>query len=220
MASFLCADWFLAKYAKNYFAKNLLPRSAAHMQAVHDMGIEHNVVCMACWHRRREVALENEFHVTCVCPEYAQARSDLTDRLQLGRSLSTFAGFCKLLATDDTHKLSVVCSFLIRARQTRRRLKTTFEQLNEKFIIQNFAAKRTAWRLKGKPTCRHGVLFTHLPPTGCKCMKTDSDDSDWQYAKYMPALNTTLKCIVAVRFERQAYKRLGIVQAEARTLRW
>ena len=91
MASFLCADWFLAKYAKNYFAKHLLPRSAAHMTEVHDKGIEHNVLCMACWHRRREVVLENEFHVTCACPEYAKARSDLTDHLQLGKQLATFA---------------------------------------------------------------------------------------------------------------------------------
>ena len=88
--------------------------------------------------------LENEFHVPCVCPEYAQARRDLTDRLQLGRLLNTCDGFCQLLATDDTHKLSVVCNFLIRARQTRRRLKTTFEQLNEKFITLNFASKHTA----------------------------------------------------------------------------
>ena len=190
------------------------------MTGVHDKGIEHNVLCMACWHRRREVVLEDEFHVTCVCPEYTKARSDLTDHLQLGRPLTTFAGFCKLLAIDDTARLSAVCSFLARVRQTRRRLKIMFEQLDEKFITQKFAAKRIAWRLKGKPTCRHGVLFTHLPSTGCKCMAPNSDDSDWQHAKYMPALNASLKCVVAVRFQRQAYKRLGIVQAEARAMRW
>ena len=153
-------------------------------------------------------------------PRIRQSTQRLDRSSSVRQVLSTFAGFCKLLATDDTAKLLAVCSFLVRVRQTRRRLKTTFEQLNEKFITQNFASKRTAWRLKGKPTCRHGVLFTHLPPTGCKCMEPNSDDSDWQHAKYMPALNATLKCVVAVRFERQAYKRLGIVQAEARTMKW
>ena len=55
---------------------------------------------------------------------------------------------------------------------------------------------------------------------GCKCMDTDSTEADWQLAKYMPAIDDDLKCIVAVRFDRQAYKRLAHLQAEIRARQW
>ena len=67
-ASFLSADWFLAKYAKNYFAKSLTLRTPAHEIVAQDAGAEPGNVCMACWHFRRIAALEDEFHALCVCP--------------------------------------------------------------------------------------------------------------------------------------------------------
>jgi len=51
-------------------------------------------------------------------------------------------------------------------------------------------------------------------------MADDSYDSDWQHAVYMPGLDSELKCIVAVPFNRLAFKRLAVLQAEARALRW
>ena len=94
------------------------------------------------------------------------------------------------------------------------------EQLDEKFMRKNFAAKRAAWRIKGKPACRHGVLFAHPPADGCKCMDTSSTEADWQHARYMPAIDDDLKCIIAVRFHQQSYKRLALLQAEIRARRW
>ena len=158
--------------------------------------------------------------MACVCPEYVRARTSLLSQLPLGYTLNSVTDLCKLLSSGDASKMSAVGTFLVRARQTRRRLKNTLEQLNEKFNAQCFASERAAWRLKGKPCCRHGVLFTEFPPAGCKCMNTDSADSDWANAKYMPALSAHLKCVVAVRFDRHSFKRLALIQAEARALHW
>ena len=220
LASFLCADWFMAKYAKNYFAKSLLPRTAAHTQTVQDLGIEPGVVCLACWHRRRTATLEDEFHVACVCPEYSKPRTDLLNQVSPNYNLDSSRGLLQLLSTSDVTTMEAVGTFLIRVRQTRRRLKNVFEQLDVKFSRKNFAAKRAAWRIKGKPACRHGVLFAHLAAEGCKCMDTSSTEEDWRHAKYMPALDDDLKCIIAVRFHQQSYKRLALLQADIRARQW
>ena len=68
--SFFCGDWFLAKYAHNFFAKSLLPRSQHHLALVAGAVDSPSAVCMACWHFRRKPLLEDEFHIVCVCPEY------------------------------------------------------------------------------------------------------------------------------------------------------
>ena len=81
VASFLCADWFFGKYAHNYFAKLLLPRTALHLDLTRDAGVNNTSVCMACWHRRRQVFLADEFHVACVCLAYSTARTDFLRQL-------------------------------------------------------------------------------------------------------------------------------------------
>ena len=43
-------------------------------------------------------------------------------------------------------------------------------------------------------------------------MDTSSTEADWQHAKYMPAIDDDLKCIIAVRFHQQSYKRLALLQ--------
>ena len=220
LASFLCADWFMANHAKNYFAKSLLPRTSAHEQAVRDLGIEPGVVCLACWHGRRVATVEDEFHVACACPEYAKPRTDLLNQVGPSYNLDTNRGLLQLLSTSNVKTMEAVGSFLIRVRQIRRRLKNVFEQLEVKFNQKNFAARRAAWRIKGKTACRHGVLFAHPPPGGCKCMETSSTEEDWRHAKYMPAIDNDLKCIVAVRFHQQSYKRLAVVQADIRARQW
>ena len=164
--------------------------------------------------------LEDEFHVICACPEHDKARTDLLTHTSPQHTLNSTVDVCRLLSTGDADKLRAVGSFLVRLRQTRRRLKNSFEQLNEKFNTQSFASKRAAWRLNGKPACRHGVLFTHLPANGCKCMSTDSAEADWQHARYMPALNADLKCIATARFHLPTFRRLGLLQAQARALHW
>ena len=164
--------------------------------------------------------MEDEFHVLCVCPEYAKPRADLLDQLAEQFTLNSTNDLLQLISTCDAVTMRAVGSFLVRVRQTRRRLKNSFEQLNEKFNVHSFASKRVAWRLRGKASCRHGVLFAQLPASGCKCMNTDSTDMDWIHAKHMPALSASLKCIVAVRFDRHTFKRLAVLQAEARAMQW
>ena len=51
-------------------------------------------------------------------------------------------------------------------------------------------------------------------------MAATDTEANWQYAKFMPALDADLKSIVAVAFNRSTYKRLGLLQAEARRLGW
>ena len=76
VASFLCADWFFGKYAHNYFARNLLPKSQNHISIVQDTGIAADTLCLPCWHHRRDIFLDDEFHLVCVCPEYHRQRTD------------------------------------------------------------------------------------------------------------------------------------------------
>ena len=51
-------------------------------------------------------------------------------------------------------------------------------------------------------------------------MAVAATEADWQYAKYMPAFDEELKCIVTVAFDMNTYKRLGLLQADARRLGW
>ena len=61
---------------------------------------------------------------------------------------------------------------------------------------------------------------SQLPPDGCKCMAPQSTDDDWQHAKYMPSLSNSLRCVVVVCFNRSTFKRLALLQAEARSMQW
>ena len=147
LASFLCGDWFLGKYAKNYFARSLLPRTAAHLRAARDAGVEERMVCTACWHLRREAVLEDEFHVVCTCPQYSSARIELLKCFPQDFSLRTFDDICQILSSTEPRCLNALGRFLVRVRQTRRKMKCTFEQLNDQFNVRSFASKRAAWRL-------------------------------------------------------------------------
>ena len=97
VASFLCADWFFGKYAKNYFARNLLPKTQAHLALVEEVGVDPRSICLACWHHRRQVFLENEFHSICVCPLLDKARQDLLRELPDHFVLDRHADRCPLL---------------------------------------------------------------------------------------------------------------------------
>ena len=82
LASLLSGDWFLAVHAHNYFAKALSPKSATHMAQVQDGGAQAGTVCLSCWHFRRQVFKEIEYHVLCVCPEYSHARQQFLHSLE------------------------------------------------------------------------------------------------------------------------------------------
>ena len=75
------------------------------------------------------------------------------------------------------------------------------------------------WRKKGKHACRHGVFFDLPLVVHCPCLQPRSE-ADWNHAVLMPALHEDLKCIVTDTFNASEYRRLGILQAEARRLCW
>ena len=125
-----------------------------------------------------------------------------------------------LMSCSDAPALTLFGQFLVEVRQRRRKLKLTFERFENRVCTQSFACKRIVWRWRGKPSCRHGVLFTQLPADGCKCMSPVTCLEDWQHAHYMPALEPELKCIIATPFHKDSYKRLALLQAETRRLGW
>ena len=125
-----------------------------------------------------------------------------------------------LLSDSSTEVVKAVGTFLVRARQKRRALKARFERYHDKIAAKNFAAKKAAWRLRGKYSCRHGVLFATAPPEGCKCMADSTIEADWEAARYMPALCHELRVIIAVPFNFQTRQRLGMLQAQERHLGW
>ena len=218
VASFLCSDWFLAQHAKNYFARNLLPHSTSQIERARDAGAEENTLCIACWHKRREPFLESEFHVLCVCPEYAAARQDF---VAAGARLDTNADVIAALSSNSKDGAERLGKLLARMRQIRRRLKLDMERHSEAFARKNFACRRAAWRLKKRASCRHGVLFAETPPHGCKCMSVESSsEADWRHARYMPALDHELKCIIAVPFQSENFTRLATLQHQARQMGW
>ena len=219
LSSLLCGDWFLACHARNYFARNLVPQTTTRIaEAAESSGCEANMICLSCWHYRRVAVLEDVFHVVCVCPEYERARQDF---LSTGITLDHSEDMLKIFGCSSKPESEHLAQFLVRTRQLRRRLKASLTQLNETLLRTGFAAKRAAWRFKGRTCCRHGVLFTRLPEGGCKCMEmSSSTDSDWELARFMPALSYSLKAVVAVPFHREAFRRLNILQHRARTLGW
>ena len=125
-----------------------------------------------------------------------------------------------LSAGAASGNMDATAIFLIKVRQIRRRLQLKFERHQEQILKHGFIYKRAAWRLRGRPLCRHGVLFTRLPPNGCKCMHQHSLHEDWEHAAYMPVLDYEIKMIVARPFCFDAYERLGILQSKARQFGW
>ena len=51
-------------------------------------------------------------------------------------------------------------------------------------------------------------------------MASESVQGDSDNARFMPSLDHELKAIVAVRFNRESFERLAVLQARARLLGW
>ena len=220
LASLLCGDWFLGKYAHNYFARELLPTSPRHQQIVQELGISASSVCLSCWHNRRTAITEDEIHVICHCPEHERARRTFLDIVGPSHSLNSTQDFLALLANPGTRVAKEIGILLTRIRQTRRKRKLQWEHYSHDFLASSFAVRRAAWRMKRRPTCRHGILFSKLPATGCPCMASHTTDSDWSSACFMPALSHKLKTIVAKPFNKDEFMRLALLQHRARQLGW
>ena len=185
-----------------------------------EAGVDHDTICLACWHGQRHLTTEDEFHVLCTCPKYEQARNSFLSSLPLGLTLDNTHDVIRIFSGASPSVIIALGVFLSRIRQIRRRLKLRFEQCNKQLESTSFHVKRAAWKWKRRPTCRHGILFSQLPPGGCQCMGLHSDDSVWKFACYMPALNSELKTIVAVPFDRDNFVHLAVLQHKARRLGW
>ena len=219
--SLFCADWALGKHAHNYFAKALLPSTQRQLDAVHESVAQTSAICLCCWHFRRKAALEDEFHIVCVCPEYQDVRDAMMTKLAPGATMNTQRDMLMALSGLSGQNLEALGSFLAQVRQRRRRLKVQFERYSQQVDQQSFVVRKAAWRFKGKYSCRHGVLFRSAPAGGCKCMTMPvSLDADWEHAVYMPALCHELKIVVAVPFVKTSYERLAILRARAARFGW
>ena len=220
LSSLLCSDWFFGKHAHNYFAKTLLPAIPRHQDIINEAGVERSSICLACWHFRRHIALEDEFHVLCVCPEYAKGRQAFLNTVGPDFGLNALHDILRILSGAEPSVVLAFGVFLSRTRQLRRQLKVKLEGFCKTLEISSFAARRAAWRMRRKPACRHGVLFAELPLNGCRCMAPTSEPSDWQHARFMPVLCHTLKAIIAKPFDLEDFEHLSALQSRARTLGW
>ena len=138
-----------------------------------------------------------------------------------GTALNNHLDMTQILQCTNKMQAEHLATFLIRTRQTRRKLKVEFESLNDAVTKKSFVAKRAAWRFRGRACCRHGVLFITTPLNGSRCMAvSNSTEGEWAQARFMPALNHLLKIVVAVPFDINTFQRLSKVQHRARTLGW
>ena len=63
LVAFFVGDLFLARYARNYYARGLLPSSAHPAYHGHAAVIDRESCCLYCWHYHRTCILEDEAHV-------------------------------------------------------------------------------------------------------------------------------------------------------------
>ena len=163
--------------------------------------------------------MEDEFRVTCVCPEYRKERSAfLTDRAPV--ELNSLHDVKQIMSGSDPGTIAASSEFLGRSRQTRRHPKLRFERLSKLAETSGFAAMRVAWRMRLRNYCRHGVLFLSSSSGGCKCMAPHTDISDWDLARFMPCLSHDLEMIVETAFDRATLERLAVLQCWSRQLGW
>ena len=111
--------------------------------------------------------------------------------------------------------------FFARVRQNRRKFRARCEQLELQIKSREFVHKRCEWKRSGRWVCRHGVFFVSTHRQACQCMSKDSSDpAAWVRARFMPALDLEVQCLVAVPFDLDSFQRLGELQAQLRRLGW
>jgi hypothetical protein len=222
----LCGDWFLAKYANNFFAKSFVPQPERVQQLATQ--VEPENVCLTCWHDLRRPIPEDETHVCMRCPLYGKARQDMLAALKP----DTWETVSE--TPDDHDKLLVIMSslhssdwdafdlFTTRIAQIRRATRKKFEQREARLLAKGFANQRRQWRASGQYVCRHGVFFAAPPNMLCACIGPASctDKSVWWKARWMPHLDADLKAITIVPFQLNGLRRLGVIQAEMKKKGW
>jgi hypothetical protein len=226
VASLLCGDWFLAIHAGNFFAKEFIPKSQNHIADTSSLGIEPSRVCLSCWHRRRQICLEDEGHVSFECPEYDNARDLLLQQLSvLTRSAVEAAigvreKLIAILCCTSPDDWKAFGEFAARTRQTRRKIRRSFEILQARLTNKKFEHRRVAWQQRGQLACRHGVLFDSPKGSPCPCMLKALPEDAWSQAKYMAAIDHDIKAIIAAPFALATFRRLGQLKAELKRLNY
>jgi hypothetical protein len=226
VAAFFGGEFFLGRYAGNYFARPLLPFSRQHKAEVTALGLEVNRICLHCWHNLRHIHFEDEAHIVVDCPLYVAQRASLLREIsaELRQSwcdaATSSARFQAIVCSAVPQDWKAIGSFLARVRQTRRRMKIGMQRKCQLRSIHNIRTVMQEWRKEGKHVCRHGVFFS-APASSidCPCLQ-DGSSADWNGAVLMPALNEDLKCIVTDTFNAHCFQRLGVMQVTARRMNW
>jgi hypothetical protein len=225
LAAFAAGDFFLGRYAGNYFAKPLLPSCARHRKQLEERNLEASRVCLHCWHYKHELHLEGEDHLIFDCSLYSLQRRDLLEEMSSGslqviRSATTGAAKLEVLLGSNTRQdWQSLSKFLARVRQIRRRSRTKLQDLGAQRERRSFDTQKARWRKEGKFVCRHGVFFEVGHSIQCACLGAPLE-ADWSFARLMPALDPTLKCVVTDSFDPHSFQRLGCIQAEMRRRNW
>ena len=213
-------DWFLGRYAGNYFAKDFIPNTPVQLERARECGVDPSRVCLHCWHSRREAVLEDELHALWLCPRYDDARAHFlaallaSTRAALVATQGASGRFAVMLASSFPVDWQAFAHFAHRVRQSMRLMRIEFETRVRKFMKSSFIVRKAAWRSKGRAVCRHGTFF-NVAHAGfrCPCLSGAPDTSpSWQNAVLMPAIDTDLRRIVAVPFVAANRQRLRPLQ--------
>eukprot|EP00973_Karenia_brevis_P052916 7354398-Karenia_brevis.AAC.1 len=84
IAAFFTGDLFLGRYAGNFFAKSLLPKSATRRATMRANGLDPSRICLFCWMRNDMTILEDETHMWLECPRYQRHRDQLWNNISPG----------------------------------------------------------------------------------------------------------------------------------------
>ena len=223
LAAFFAGDFFLARYAGNYFAKKLIPSRPCHMSRLTSLGLEGSRVCLHCWHCDRSLHLEDEAHMVTSCGLYRGQRSDLLNELTESASVSyssagsqdgKLAALISSIAPQDWRAFG---KFLSRARQLRRKMRTSMQRRYADSERRSFESCKPKWKREGKYVCRHGVFYE--VQVACACLDLSSE-ADWSSAVLMPVIDEALKDITVDTFDPHSFQRLGQLRAELRRRGW
>eukprot|EP00973_Karenia_brevis_P004493 615238-Karenia_brevis.AAC.1 len=156
LCAFLAGDFFLGRYAANYFAKRLVPQSQRRRADLADMGLDADRVCLHCWCALDTPTLEDEGHMCFTCPAYNLQRQQLLTQLSQAtkeRIMEKPEDTDKLLvalSSNNPQDWNALASFLTRARQVRRHRKKHYQSLSESLSTKAFGTRKAAWRTNGR----------------------------------------------------------------------
>ena len=221
IAGFFAGEFFLGRYAGNFFAKPLLPTGRRHLSELAAADLQPSRVCLHCWHLHRQSHLEDERHVLFICPAYAGPRNDFLSEAsaELTIELSDSPQPAAMFKSHNHLDWAALGRYLARIRQIRRRIKIEMQRRCEMRARLDIAVMRRQWKREGKSICRHGVFFATPHISTCPCLQPPLE-ADWSTARMMPVPHEDLKCITVDTFEQWSFRRLGVIQAELRRRRW